>query len=183
MLSFKAKYISPVNIEKKTDSGHFKKYQVSLVELDPVDSRDLNCVKKTSLSWEKGNSLAEDIAISMQDEFINGRTSEMSKYYAITTQVDDLKNLVAKKILGLAGVLTTEDKNVDYIDIIQISPNYTKENKNRKYRYIGKTLLNAIKNLAPNKDLILEAREAAVGFYQKNGFKLINDYGFMIFKR
>lgn len=183
MINFKAKRISPVVIEKKGPDNQYHKYNVTLVKLNPSVRNDVRCVETANLAWDNGNSLIDGIAVNMRDEFVKGRTEDESRYYAITTQTNNFGKMIPDKILGIAGVLTTEDNGVDYIDAIQVRPNNTRVNPERKFKNVGRVLLNSILDLAKNKDFVLEAREDVIPFYQKNGFKLISDSGFMIFKR
>lgn len=183
MLTFKAQRISPIFIHKLGKDNKYHKYEANLVKLNPSVRADVRCIEDVNKAWEDGNSLVDDVAKNMRDEFVNGKTEDESRYYAITTQNKNYSKMNPGEILGVSEVLTTEEENVDYIDAIQVAPMYTRDNLGRTFRGIGNAILNSIKALAPTKDFILEARSSALSFYEKNGFKAIGNSGFMIFKR
>lgn len=78
--------------------------------------------------------------------------------------------------------VTQHTKNKYKIDYLQASPEFGYFVPNRKMQHIGKAMLDGLKSVLPNKQLFLDSVLSAVRFYEKQGFKLVDDVMTMVFK-
>lgn len=186
MLTFKANYISPATIVRINNSNYGFK-QVSFVEIDPMYKNDRLSVNKAAVSWDRhgGEGFAYDICEALNQIYCSGQNNDDKRFFAITTQRNDFERLAYDDILALAQVTTPEESeyhsNSKYIDFLQIDPEYQKSNVYRTFKGVGTAMLNSIKKLYNDKNILLDSVESAIEFYTKNGFKEIESLK-MIFR-
>ena len=172
-INFKANFLKKVYLPQ-ISKGKLSEKEVSIVELDNKDKRDLNTLAKTACDWE---NYASGYAFEIFNDAQKIKPyPDVSKehYLALTTQNCDYANLNSDKILGLA--LFQEKKTVyDEIAWLQANPKTNHECQNRKYSGIGKSLVSFIKSLTC-KPIIVSSDDNAVIFYEKQGFNATGKY-------
>ncbi|MCM1003184.1 MAG: hypothetical protein NC408_02455 [Candidatus Gastranaerophilales bacterium] len=178
-ISFKAQFIRPATITKYSAVRDYKPMRASFIELKPKTTADRTALRGAESLWGEGDTFAAGIANDFEDEIFWTNTNK--KYYALTLQKNHLDTPVATKILGLAEVLTGDNRIK--LKYLQTDPQHKHNSPNQKFKGIGTAMLDAIKTIFPQADIVLEPAESAVDFYLENGFKRINNNTSMIFKR
>lgn len=171
-INFRAKFIKNDYIRKiDTTCNTYKPSKVTLVELDGGKQSDLFAVSDISKNW-KNEKYASSIARIMQCLFSGFLDKNERKIFALTTQKEHFNRLQSDKILGITEIDLSKGKGV-YLDYIQVNPKYmyTKTNPNRKYKDVGKCILDFIKNFY-KKEITLCSDFRVTNFYEKNGFEL-----------
>ena len=74
-------------------------------------------------------------------------------------------------VLALAELSKNRMGGSYTLEFLQVSPEHTYYNEDRQYKKIGAALINAIKDIAGNKKIIVDSVPSAVGFYELMGFK------------
>ena len=172
-INFKANFLKTVYLPH-ISQGKSSDKELSIVELDNKDERDMTALAKTACDWEK---YASGYAFEIYNDALKDKPYPdvyKEHYLALTTQNCDYANLDSKKILGLA---LFEEKNDEYDEIawLQANPKTNHESKNRKYNGIGKSLVDYIKKITYKPIIVLSAN-SAVGFYKKQGFEPTGKY-------
>ena len=173
-ISFTANYISSPNILRKVNNK-FVQQRVSFVEIDPYDIYDRQTVCSVAKSWVRGKceGLASLILKNICDIPLNRRCNLNEKYFAITTQFDNFEKLEPNKILALAQITIQRRKQL-YLDNLQVHPDNRSKSFNPEFKKIGTTMLDLLKKIFPQRNIVLDSVENAVPFYEKNGFHLEN---------
>lgn len=163
-VSFKGSLISQTTVNKKNFFN--KKYsqkQVSFVELDHWDCKDLQALNKLSKSWPR--TLAKTIEYFAIHHVIHMKT------FALTQQNKDFENINPKKILGIVQAEPISKYHY-HIEHFQVNPKYiSTESKNPKFKKVGTTIINCIKSFKDLKMITLDSIPNAKDFYIKNHFK------------
>ena len=166
-VNFKANFINKTSIQKyNSATGSFLPHAVSFVELSNKNLTDRWVLKKTSRLWK--NSYAYDM-------YKNQRKNKDLRFFAITEQDTNFEVLEAKKILGLSQVMNI-DVGVYNVDYLQTNPQYTVNMTNRKYKKIGTTMLDNLKNVFHYNTLKLTSLYDVIDFYLNNNFRFENFY-------
>ena len=179
-ISFKANYVDNATI-KKYNKNKCENHSVVIVELDQKNENDVKSLKKTSKTWENHRTFASKI---YEDFLFNHKFNQNcdDKVFALTEQKSNYEALEPKSILGLVKVSDkNSDPNVVYIDYLQTDPRHKTFANDRKYKKIGKALIDYIKTAYEKKTLILFPEFNSIGFHEKMGFK--EDGLRMIFKK
>lgn len=172
-INFKANFLKTIYVPGITPNGISEK-EVSLVELDTKNKKDVDTLAKTACDWEK---YASGYTFNIYNDALKFKPYPdvyKEHYLALTTQESDYANLDSDKILGLALFQEKKD-SIDEIVWLQANPKTNFENKTRKFYNIGKTLVDFVKELT-NKPIIVQSDDNAVGFYAKQGFKSTDKY-------
>ena len=168
MITFQAKYLSPVNIGKINDKKNIVPYKAAIVELNPNDIKDsfsLNLVSYFSLKKKRfADSIFEDF-LDTTDGKVNNRN--WVKYIALTKEQDSYKYIKSRNILGLAEISSAPlFKDCIYLDYLQT----VKKRFFNKYCFVGRETLEFLKKMYPDMDIVLRSLTSAVKFYKNNGF-------------
>ena len=174
-INFKANFLKTAYIGKTTNNKSSCHSEVSIVELDTNNKNDVEALAKTACEW---NKVASGYAFEIYNEALKFKLYPdvvKEHYLALTLQNENYKNLDSNKILGLALFTEKNDIN-DELTWLQVNPNTNFENsKNgRKYKHIGKTLVDFVKCIA-DKPLYIQADDKAIKFYEKQGFRHLDD--------
>ena len=168
MITFGAKYLSPVNIGEIKDKNKVVPYQAAMTEFIPDDMRDLISLNFLTNFSLKRTKFANDIFGDFSGT-INGQLYDKNwvRYLAITKEQDSYKYVKTRNILGLAEISSHPlFSNEIYLDYLQTVKNWFIQ----QYCFVGTSLLDFIKETYPNKDIVLQALTTAVKFYKSNGF-------------
>ena len=182
MISFKAHYVQPAIIQKQNAlTGNFEDCKVRMAELEPVSAADSIALKKTAELWGgKKFSFVGDISDDFENFFKTRNESPNKKFLVLTCQKGDLSRLKPLDILACAEV-TQRTLNKHEIKYLEVSPIYVHLKKDRKLKHIGSAMLDGIKTLLPNKDIVLDSSCDGINFYLRNGFECLNSIT-MIFR-
>ena len=171
-IAFGAKFLAPVNI-KKIEKEACKDFGVSLVELSARNKNDVNTVMGLIEPWGGFNSYTFDIAKDMHDICTNYKPPiflNNPRIFALTKQTDDYSNLKSKEVLGIAELTFPSQDKVKF-NYIETAPDFQKNNPNRAFGNIGKTLVKALMNMFKGNDLFLYSEKQNKDFYKQFGFK------------
>ena len=185
-VSFKASTINYANITKinpinKTETSFIG----SFVELDKRNEYDYNALRTIANKWENGYSLAVDIFDNFTCDkhghhFYNKNNC---RYFAILDKNYPVKKLDSESILGIAQISKNLD-NTYFLDFLQTNPKHICKSIDREFRNIGRTLVDLIVNILPNKDITTcPVDDSARAFYEKMNFKQVKNSEFMKLKR
>lgn len=169
-INFGAKYIQDMNVGKLKNDKYIQK-DVAFVELDPTDKDDRNALKQIARDWGY-YSFAEDIY--EEANLYLKENPEKGKIFALTTQTKDFENLAPDAVLGLAEV-NTEDKaryRTVYLDRLQTNPEYLDAFEQPKYKGIGTSIHNCLKEEFRGNRITLTAvpSESVLEHYRNNGY-------------
>lgn len=171
-ISFTAKYISSVMVQRLADNGKYLPTKANAVELSAKNNNDLSTLEKLSEKWGDDTYASNilDEATSL-NEFYNEYRPTV---YALTTQKDNFEKLQPNKILGLME--TSDDfGTIKSLDYLQTNPEFLDKFKPAMKR-IGTAMLNFIERINKGRRIEIDAVESAKSFYLKNGYKRMNDY-------
>lgn len=172
-INFTGSYLRTAYIPHKKDTGEIEQTQVSIVELNPKDAKDVEALGRTSVKWEH---IKSGFAMNIFNELFKPRLYpdvNYEKYLALTTQNENYSKLDHEKILGLA-LYSDRRAPQNEISWLQACPttNYESDNE-REYSGIGSTLTKYIKEIS-DKPLYVQADYNAIAFYEKQGFKSVD---------
>lgn len=173
-INFTGSYLRTAYIPHKTNSGKVEPLQVSIVELNPKDTNDVEALGRTSVKWEQ---IKSGFAMNIFNELYKPKLYpdvNFEKYLALTTQNENHSKLNHEKILGLAlySDKTTPENEISWLQACPTT-NYESEH-GREYSGIGRTLTNYMKEIS-NKPLYVQADYNAIPFYEKQGFKSVDE--------
>lgn len=184
MLTFTANLIDTAEIPRRYSSKQgssrtapvvTSKCKVSFVELNPFSENDMRLVKELPSIWSEGPDFRY-----FRDSFLHDSSSydDVSRFFALTTQTEDVRKLNPSKILGLAK--TTREYGYGYgyvnIDTIQVNPLDYFNNPLSKYKNVGKTIMNSLINLFKNETVEILAPDNFVKYFEKFDFKKKHKY-------
>ena len=167
-INFTANYIKNVTIQKRY-YNKYKPHTVTLIEMDSKNKHDIDAIYKTANLWDTSFT-----AFTYDDMRGLNKNIDTEKLhvYALTTQKDNFHKPTASKILGIAEIYEMGSTG-NKIEVLQSNTDhiYNKYlNKTPRYKHIGKTLLNFVKENFSDKDLYLTPTKTAVPFYEKEGW-------------
>ena len=182
MISFKASLINYTTINRINPRN--EQYITSFVELDTRNQEDFLALQSIAKKWENGFSLAQDVYNDFKCDR-NGThlfESVKKRFFALINEKKPVKMLDPDSILGIASVSNEQDEAF-VLEFLQTNPEHKYGNENRKFKHIGKALLNSIIDILPNKDLKLyPVDKDAELFYRKNIFVKKQKAGFLKFR-
>ena len=183
-ISFKANTISYSTITKIKPNNIEEKVIGSFVELDTKIKDDYNAIRAIAHNWDNGYSIAVDIF----DNFVADKYSihvfntHPNRYFAIIDKDSPVDKILPESILGIAQI-SKKFNNTFNLDFIQTNPKHIKDARNRGFKHIGKTLINSIIKILPNKEIsTCPTDNKAKAFYEKLNFKQIKNSNFMEFR-
>lgn len=171
-INFSANFIKQTTIAKY-NKGRFIDVDASVVELIPNDKKDVKALKSATHSWLYGDEFGFCILDDIEDIRDKKKDGNIYKAYAITTQKENYSQLEGKKILG-AGILKKSGDNELKLRFLQVAPDMSFNNRSRRYKNIGRALIDFFKSQSEGKTLLVQAFYSAANFYEKMGFEMIN---------
>ncbi|MCR5266051.1 MAG: hypothetical protein K6E29_05595 [Cyanobacteria bacterium RUI128] len=169
-VSFTARLVDKPTIQQRTSWLNYKDQKVSIVELERANRNDMRAFSDASSAWMKNGGR---YAGSMLDIAIQGNyRSNLHKnhYYALTTQTGGFDKLSADKILGLMLFYENADP-ANEIGLLEVNPSTSRSNNFlRKYKQVGKKLVEYVQSEYPQKDIAVWSDYSARKFYRKMGF-------------
>lgn len=173
MISFKAQCLTDTKIKKKNLLNIWLPSKVALIEINPKNINDFNSLKETVYCWNinaidyKGDfSIAHDIL----REAILDKEFGTYKFYALTKQKTKFDSLNYEDMLGLAQIRPVNKNSFEIMQLLT-KPSYSSLNLKRKVKHIGNAIISSISKIFPDKNILANPLEQAVGFYYKLGFK------------
>ena len=172
-ISFGANLISTPTIKRYDENtDEYKDSPASFVEINPLDSNDRDAVWDAVQSW-KSDSYGVNVANNMENIAENEVTESPDKIYAITSQNDNYSHLKPDKIEALAHAFET-NKRVRLM-YLQVNPDWVYSLGNPELKYVGKGIMDALKEKYNDRSIILVPAAHAVRFYEKQGFEHCNN--------
>lgn len=173
-ISFRANFINPGKIKKTSTC---KDIPASFVELKSKCYNDRMSLKGVVSLWGEGDTFAAGILDDLESSTYDYSTNK--RYFALTLQRKQMDELIPKKILGLAEII--QGKGRIKIKYLQTDPQNNIHSSKRKFRGIGTAIIDSLKALFPQDEIILQTAESAREFYKFNGFEELGEYE-MIFR-
>jgi len=171
--NFGAKLISRTNIKKyEGNDDKYKDYKASFIEIDPKNKNDRRAMSDAVYYW-KSDSYGMNVVARMDDLAKNEDDNPADKIYAITTQKDRFSKLDSDRIEAVAHVFET-NKRVQLV-YLQVNPDLIYGWKNPDYKYVGKGMIDSLKDKYHDRSIILVPSKTAEKFYEKQGFEYFND--------
>ncbi len=171
MISFRAKYISSVNIQKINPKNDKKEpCEASFVELDPLNLYDTDAIASASIRWGKPE-YSELIAnnMEMRKKYPEKYRFDTNKFYAITTQKKYFNVPEPSEILAVCKAEEDTD-GVITVKALQVKPDKYIYKEPFYYNHVGMGILQSLKKLFSGKDIKLFSTPNAKPFYLANGF-------------
>lgn len=166
-ISFKGNFISHLNIQKIYPIK--RPCKISIVELNPLDNRDLRALRELNDLWEASfsGSIYKDAA-SIHNI---GEADKAQKFYVLTRQMKNFENIFPEDILAEAKIVedSFNGRSVN-LDYLQVHPENMFGSENRKFKHIGTAFLDFFKNLYKGKEINLHTLFSSQDFYFANGF-------------
>jgi len=171
VITFGARYISPVQIQKTINKKEIVPYRTALVELLPNSQKDFLSLGVASTFLIRKSQLVgyihDDFALASIGDIA---THEWRRFLAITEEQENYNFIKPRNILGLIEFSAFHtDSDYIYVDYIQTMKKILFD----KFSHVGTSMLDCIKKLYPQKDIELDAFPKTVKFYEKNGFEVI----------
>ena len=177
MINFTGKYITSANVFKLKNNGTYKNISASVVEISPESKSDLKFLENTKNLWEKTynyETIASKIfRVAEQLSENESPTNSRTKFYTLTTQKDSFEKLDEEKALALAEICLISN-NLLELDFCQVQPNSEFYKKNRNFKYLGKAVIDFLKEEFKKYTIILSSLEHAKAFYKSQGFQSIS---------
>ncbi len=172
-VNFKARFIHNTTINEYR-AGKYEPIKANFVEIDPLNFNDRKAISILVGTW--GDDLVNLRAIRSNIEGLATIKKDIKLYiYALTLQQDNFQKVDFNKILGLVQIdKSNQPMSIDYL---QVNPVYKKQTnemlKQRKYKYIGKAIMNSVIQNFPKEEIWISSTDSAKNFYKKFGFKEI----------
>lgn len=167
MISFGAKYISPVNIEKITRKNKVISHEAAFVELEPKKKLDFVTMSiLLNLPYDSGEYVPRiyfDFMSAAADDEINNDV----RFFAVTERKKRYGFINPLNVYGLIEVADSiNEKDALFIKYMQAIPKILF----KKLNHVGTGILDGIKTNFHQKDIIGNVVNEAIPFYLKNGF-------------
>lgn len=169
-VSFGSSFVKKCFIQKKDVSGKYLPEKVALVELDCRNAKDLNFLSilaQYNGEYSYAGTLFEMAKLTSES---NLKENQKNRILLLTSQLDDFENIKKEDVKGFIEYDIKNNKNIRINCFEGLQDNFFKK-KVRKYKHIGKTLLNyVIKNEKPER-ITLHSTTYAKPFYISMGFR------------
>lgn len=185
-ISFKATYITNSTVRARNAKRKFTDMPVSVYKLNYRKESDYKTLIDVHEKWYKiySESLTEEIYWDYVKNYKKlDNASYQHEFYVLTKQNDKKQKLNTEDILGIIEYTHDKNKKYDYIDFLQVNPEYMRKKRGRDIKHIGSALLDFIKNKKGFKNIYLDTVPNAVNFYLKNEFKMFGETMRMFFER
>lgn len=173
MITFGAKYITSVDIQKTSRKSGTTPYKAAFVELNPESKLDLFTMSILLHAPKSRNNYVSSIYYNFTGtEIDDTNNANNSKFFALIKEQKNYKFVNPLNVLGLAETgnsIYCED--TVFLKHLQTIPKYFF----RKLNHVGSGLLEGLKKFAPQKDIMCNSVVEAVPFYLKNGFIKMGD--------
>ena len=171
MISFQAKYHLPATyLQRDLKKKKFIEKPASFIEFEPANEKDTFALIETAKIWQRNNNgkstFASDIARDAYCDFVG----QVYRYFGLTSQMENFKNLDPKKILAVMEVAPRSEK-LQEIVLLQADPTKNYHSEERMFKHVGKSIFTSLCKMFPKSDIILEPIENARPFYRNIGMK------------
>ena len=175
-ISFGAKLLDTVTIQRNICGDKTLPHDVALVELDGHSYNDLKSVQDIVYPWGGYSSYTYDICERMSAVYENPPHINNGWYfYALTNQKNGYEKLDPKAILSIAQVSNQGNNDNIKINFFETNEKYNHYAKKSKFSKIGTALCDSIKKMYSTKDIFITAVDDAIPFWKKNGFKRVHE--------
>lgn len=170
-VNFRAKLLNPVKIQRyNPETDKYNNSEASFIEIKPKCKSDIKAMQELVNDWydaQYAHSIYDDML-----EMGNQKPEIKSRFFAVTTQNEQLNRLDSSKILGITE-LSLNNKKEPLIKFIQVSPEIVEPLLKASFKHVGTEILNSLKKIY--NSLTSYSSLSYPDFYLKNGFELIND--------
>jgi len=169
-LSFQAhpmKYC-PTVMKLNNEDKSYRQEQVSMVEIDLDNKKDIEALSNLSENWTNANLItsiySEAKEMSEEEEY---RLDY--RFYAITSQNDNFENLDPEKIISVCEIETSEDDDSAFIEYIQSHPD-SAHKIYPEYKRGASAMLDGLKYYYNDIRLYAIPTKDVLNFYKRNDF-------------
>lgn len=167
-VSFGAKLVRNVNIQRRTCSGKYEPEKVSVVKLNLKSKEDINFLKSLKDNWDEfsyAENVYNDASVYSMTPFENRK----QRILVLTSQEDDFTNLKVENTKGFVEYTCKSDKElrINYLQGLQSS---LYNNPVRDYKHIGKELIKSLLAYENPQKITLCSTAFAKKFYLALGF-------------
>lgn len=171
-INFRAKYVNSVPVDKfDFDVWNYKPHKVSFLEYDYSNEKDFKSLYEAVRGWH-GQHYAGCIVDNASLIVAGLLPKSKNKIYILTEQKGEFDNLNSRKIMGLAQMELNKDKP-DELKFLQVRPNLIESFDIRKFKNIGKGIIDSLKSLYNKNGIFVNSSRMATGFYEKQGFERV----------
>ena len=170
-ISFKGNFITNANIKR---AGVIPMpCKISVVELDPLKSKDLKALERLGEMWI--SDLSFNIFKEAQRINENGINKDNLQFFVLTEQKENFKNINPHKILAEASIIVDyPGKDKIYLDYLQVDPMSMHNTDGRVYKGVGTAFLKFLKKYYKGKEIQLRTLISATNFYLKSHLFYLN---------
>lgn len=140
------------------------------VQFYPNDDNDFKALRNAGRYWING--YAGNIEYSAEEIRFGLANKRKTKIFGVTAQPDNFEKIDDTKLLLLCEIENVT-KNILRIAHIQACPDITGRIQ-PAFKHIGTGFINILKKMYPAKIIVAKSAYSATGFYEKNGFSIID---------
>ena len=190
-ISFGAIYRDSATVRKVSDGKTSNNVNAAVVELDLHNLNDGIVMEEVANEFSKNNkkgNYAKNISDSFYKTIDKGVCPPTLHHYLLTTQESDFASLETDKVIGAFMIQdkleestvrvkknNIKTKYVTKLKFLQGSPKNYFGNPEREYSGCGEAMSNFVKKNYTKYDIIVNAAEDAMPFYESQGYKKCNE--------
>jgi len=140
------------------------------IQFNPKNDNDFKALRNVGKYWING--YAGNIEYTAEEIRYGQQSGRKTKIFGVTTQPDNYGKIDDAKLLLLCEIENVT-KNILRIAHIQASPDITSR-IHPAFKHIGTGFINILKKMYPTKIIVAKSAYSATGFYEKNGFSIID---------
>lgn len=169
-IHFDANKVSEHKIKKINDDVSISDFQADFIKFDLNSENDKQLFDDIYES-SKSVPFGEDYSRFIASNFITCADNKISTmhYYALVKPQSEYDKVNENNILGLIQTLDVENDEFLHINWLQSMPEAKYNNPDRKYKEVGKSILDCIVD-GTDKDIELTPTDDAEQFYLDYGF-------------
>lgn len=168
-MSFTGSFIKSVKIKERHFLNYKDKY-VNLVNMNINEYQDKNSLLGMINFWGYKSNVVHNL--------ITDTEKTQSNILVLTTQEGDYTRITPQSILGIVQYKKLEDNSV-LLYRIEKQPEFSNNFLLKKYKNIGRGLINSIIYVSKPKKITASVLRSAKGFYEKMNF--VKKEGFKTF--
>lgn len=189
---FQAEFRENATVKKKFLGRIYKDEKASIVEMDKTSEKDKDALSEVSYNWVDSDNTQKNYTDTIYYEFVRaGETTDdeqKRQFFALTSQKSNFKEMKHDKVLGLAEISQVSkdqykglDTDAYMLEFLQAKPDSAYAISGRKYKKVGKSMLDFIIKNYTSKPLLVSPIESAEKFYSDNGFEFLPNSDTMIY--
>jgi hypothetical protein len=175
--SFSGSFVKKVPILKYSESAKmYFPYEADFVKLEQKCAEDVKLAEKICFN-DKFRSFGEYLFAMWLNKKWNYPSVKSNSLYGVILPQEDNSNPIIDNVLGVTEFVENHDNQENKIMFMITNQDYQKEHRSdiSKYKQIGKSMSDALKELYPQKPISVFAEWDAIGFWQKQGYRNITE--------